>query len=595
MVMRHVKKCVHSILGRSDVTSRVIIGAVLVSVLTAGPAAGFPAEMTAVEGEPFPLVLLDPLEAEGDLSPPVASPERHEDGALGELPAWQILNWRINSDTTTQLQNEEQVAVNPLDPDNLVAVWRDFRLGYRRVGVGYTFDGGVTWHDELLVEPDYPRHSDPGVTVDADGNFYIVILAYTGSTAEENGLYVYRSEDGGVTWSDGVPAVNQVPNVFEDKELMACDRTGGFFDGNLYVAWARFGSSVDIMNVTSSDGGTSFGTPVLVNDESSVQWPCPVVGPDGTYYVAWVQFSTYEIRLDRSLSGGASFGTDVVVTDIAATSTTINGGITVFGFPAMDCDIFGGTHNGRLYIAYMDDLWGDYDIFMRYSDDHGTTWSAPVRINDDAIGSGRDQFHPWTCVSSDGVVNVVFYDRRNDPSNFLMDLYLTQSFDGGLTFEPNVRVTTVSSDPTAGSARAGLIGEYIGLAAATADRVHPVWTDTREGHQDVYTSIVDTTFVGVQEGGAVAALRLSAPRPNPMRREAQLHMVAPPGRAVAVTVCDVSGRVVRTLCAEPGRDGSCSVVWDGTDAAGGRVASGVYFVRASDGASSATAKLVHLR
>ena len=516
-------------------------------------------------------------------------------GTIEELPSWQISNWRINTDTTTEVQNEEQVAVNPLDPDNLVAVWRDFRLGYRRVGVGYTFDGGVTWHDSLLEEPAYPRHSDPGITVDADGNFYIVILAYTGSTSEENGLYVYRSEDGGVTWSDGVPAIDQVSNVFEDKELIACDRTSSFYNGNLYVAWARFGSTTDIMNVTSTDGGETWGDAVLVSDESSVQWPCPVVGPDGTYYVAWVQFSDYEIRIDRSLTEGASFGTDVTVTDIYATSTIINGGITVFGFPAMDCDITGGLWNGRLYIAYMDRVWGDYDIFMRYSDDHGSTWSAPERINDDVVGNGCDQFHPWTVVSNDGVVNVIFYDRRNDPSNLLMDLYLTQSFDGGLTFEPNIRVTTVSSDPTAGSTRAGLIGEYIGLAAATADRVHPVWTDTREGHQDVYTAIVDTTFVGVPDG-PLAGLRLSPPSPNPSRGDALLQLITAPGAGgVSVRVCDVSGRLVREFAVAPDTDGRCSLFWDGTDGSGERVASGVYFVRATDGSSVATGKLVRLR
>ena len=176
-----------------------------------------------------------------------------------------------------------------------------------------------------------------------------------------------------------------------------------------------------------------------------------------------------------------------------------------------------------------------------------------------------------------------------------MDVYLAQSFDGGLTFEPNVRVTTVSSDPTAGSSRAGLIGEYIGLAASSSSRVHPVWTDTREGQQDVYTSIVDTTFVGVPDGGAVATLHLFPPSPNPSRGDALLHLLAPPARAVTVTVCDVSGRLVRELRVVPGTDGTCSVVWDGADGAGESVASGVYFVRAADGASTATAKLVHLK
>jgi hypothetical protein len=549
----------------------------------------------SAEREPFPLASLDPLTGVDGTLLPVASRTTEAGGMLGELPAWQALNWRINSDLTTQVQNEEQVAVNPLDPDNLVAVWRDFRLGYRRVGVGYTFDGGITWHDSLLEEPSYPRHSDPGITTDSDGNFYVVILSYTGSTSEPNGLFVLKSEDGGVTWGDAVPAIDQVPNVFEDKELIACDRTASLYNGNLYVAWARFGSSTDIMSVTSTDGGASFGGAVTVSDESSVQWPCPVVGPDGTYYVAWVQFSDYEIRLDRSPSGGASFGTDITVTDIYATSTTINGGITVFGFPAMDCDITGGLWNGRLYIAYMDRTTGDFDIFMRFSDNHGSTWSAPVRVNDDAVWNGCDQFHPWTVVSEDGAVNVVFYDRRNDPTNFLMDVYLAQSFDGGLTFEPNVRVTTVSSDPTAGSGRAGIIGEYIGLAATSSSRVHPVWTDTRDGHQDVYTSIVDTAFVGVPDDGAIASLHLFPPSPNPSRGEALLHVLAPSGESVAVTVSDVSGRLVREFRVVPGADSTCSVVWDGADGAGERVASGVYFVRAADGVSQATTRLVHLK
>jgi hypothetical protein len=566
MSVRHVKNHSYSADGRSDVTARTILIVSLMLALAVGPAVGARGEGRA----PFPLASLDPLTGADEVLTPGPSRVPDVPDALGDLPAWQVLNWRINSDLTTELQNEEQVAINPLDPDNLVAVWRDFRLGHRRVGVGYTFDGGITWHDSLLEEPSYPRHSDPGITTDADGNFYVVILSYTGSTSEPNGL-------------------------FEDKELIACDRTGGMFDGNLYVAWARFGSVTEIMSVTSADGGASFGSAVTVSDESGVQWPCPVVGPDGNLYVAWVNYWPSEIRIDRSSSGGATFGTDTTVTDVYAASTTINGGIWVFGFPAMDCDITGGSLNGRLYVAYMDRVWGDYDIFMRFSDDHGVTWSAPVRVNDDAVGNGCDQFHPWTCVSADGVVNVVFYDRRNDPSNFLMDVYLAQSFDGGLTFESNLRVTTVSSDPTAGSGRAGIIGEYIGLAASSSSCVHPVWTDTREGHQDVYTSIVDTTFVGVPEEGAVATLHLFPPNPNPSRGDALLHLLAPSTRAVTLTVSDVSGRLVREFRVVPGTDGACSVVWDGADGAGERVASGVYFVRATDGVSAPTAKLVHLR
>ena len=99
----------------------------------------------------------------------------------------------------------------------------------------------------------------------------------------------------------------------------------------------------------------------------------------------------------------------------------------------------------------------------------------------------------------------------------------------------------------------------------------------------------------VPEGDGVATLRLSPPWPNPMRGEAILQMAAPSGSEVAVTICDVSGRVVRALRAEPGADGTCSVVWDGTDSVGGRVASGVYFVSMSPAGRNLRKKIVLAR
>ncbi|GAH47177.1 unnamed protein product, partial [marine sediment metagenome] len=111
-------------------------------------------------------------------------------------------NIKINDDTTTELQNEEQIVMNPKDTTNLVAVWRDFRLGYRQVAYGYSFDGGLTWNQDLFVEPQYIWDSDPGLTVDTAGNFYAVILSYTGSTYEPNGLFVFKSTNGGMSWGD---------------------------------------------------------------------------------------------------------------------------------------------------------------------------------------------------------------------------------------------------------------------------------------------------------------------------------------------------------------------------------------------------------
>jgi len=84
------------------------------------------------------------LEASGRQEPLIAREEHRLAEQMSAPPTLRLLsdweadrewdNWKINSDATVQVQNEQQVAVNPIDPDNLVAVWRDFRLGYRRVG-----------------------------------------------------------------------------------------------------------------------------------------------------------------------------------------------------------------------------------------------------------------------------------------------------------------------------------------------------------------------------------------------------------------------------------------------------------------------------
>jgi FlgD Ig-like domain len=359
------------------------------------------------------------------------------------------VNTRINTDTTSQLQNEQQIVANPTNPLNLVAVWRDFRLGYRQVGYGYSFDGGLTWTNPgLFVDPHYPRDSDPALTVSTDGVFYAMLLAYTGDTYESNGMLMYRSLDGGVTWEDRGFAVDGVQGVFEDKEFIACDRTNSFFSDRIYMVWARF-YDADIMCTATGNEGDSWTTAVTVSDESSNQFPTPAVGPEGTLYVAWTSYNESAIKFDRSGNGGTGFGTDLTVTSLYNPHPTLNGGIESPGHPAMDVDITGGEFNGRIYVAYLSrEGSGDYDIFIRHSDNHGNSWSSSRRINDDPFNNGKDQFHPWLTVDNMGIVSVVWLDRRQDSLNRQWHCYVSQSFDGGMTWTPNQQVSTAPSDPS---------------------------------------------------------------------------------------------------------------------------------------------------
>src|SRR5262249_50193616 len=114
-------------------------------------------------------------------------------------------------------------------------------------------------------------------------------------------------------------------------------------------------------------------------------------------------------------------------------------------------DRSGGAHNGRVYLVYVDrpsTSSFDTDIFTRFSDDDGTSWSTPVRVNDDAMGNGKSQFGPAIAVDqTTGNVAVTWYDTRNsDAANNTTQVFGTASFDGGVTWCPNIQISTGTSD-----------------------------------------------------------------------------------------------------------------------------------------------------
>jgi hypothetical protein len=138
--------------------------------------------------------------------------------------------------------------------------------------------------------------------------------------------------------------------------------------------------------------------------------------------------------------------------------------------------------------------------------DGGSTWSAPVTVNDnvDAAGAPTDQFQPSVAAVPGGAVAVAFYDRRqacpSDASilaadrgrdNFCIDTSLQAFKDTGAGAvpvgsnarisqfawdpeQPGQQVDGISQYPCAGhqdpcSKGRGFIGDYFGLAISNAN------------------------------------------------------------------------------------------------------------------------------
>lgn len=229
------------------------------------------------------------------------------------------LNSRVNSDQTAQLQNEEQACINPQDLQNYVAVWRDFRLGYRRVGTGYSTNGGGTWTDGLLPDMFYPWQSDPLLVVSDSGVFTAMVISF--DPMGEDGLLQVTSRDGGRSWRDSVWAVNAVQPVgFEDKEMLAQDNSPASpWHGSLYCAWTHFYGydPYDSTHIwlTVKRPGLPYGPPHVLSARTSNQWANVCTGPNGEVYVSWCGFQSNGLMFTRSMDGGDSWTAPWLIED----------------------------------------------------------------------------------------------------------------------------------------------------------------------------------------------------------------------------------------------------------------------------------------
>ncbi len=97
-----------------------------------------------------------------------------------------------------------------------------------------------------------------------------------------------------------------------------------------------------------------------------------------------------------------------------------------------------------------------------------------------------DRWQPWLSVDETGSLHVTFYDTRHSVDRTGVDLYYSNSADGGVTWSTPERVSTATS---ANLTDGQEFGDYNGLSVP-GDKVVSVWTDNRDGppnQRDVYS------------------------------------------------------------------------------------------------------------
>jgi len=382
-------------------------------------------------------------------------------------------------------QNEPSVRISRVNSNNVVAAWRDFRQGWqepsvvRRIGYSYSHDGGLTWSESQLLPdplPDHLSQSDPVVTSDSYGNFFISSTSRKPVTNYNRDMLLYRSTDNGETFELFSVAVPGSGGQGEDKEWIFNDpvETNPTYD-NIFIAWRSFGPSLGIKFRKSEDNGETWSSTENVGDTQSGQGANVCSGTDGKIHVVWLDGGIFT---DVSTDGGESFGPDKQIDSFWQNEH--------YSFPFICCDYSSKPTRGNLYIAYVKGNEGSDDVFFQRSTDGGATWmDFPMIINDVTT---NDQYWPCIMCDDNGRITVIYYDERTQPG--LMNAYLAYSDDAGDTWT-NV---LLSNAPFLGATPNGNVrfGDYIGVDAHDG-KIVPVWTDDRsfDYNQEIYTAIVD--------------------------------------------------------------------------------------------------------
>ena len=396
-------------------------------------------------------------------------------------------NMLVSDDERHRPQNETSVAINPANPNHILGGCNDYRGEDTSGGYYVSFDGGRTWQDDILPGLDeFDAAGNPSVVISREGEAWFCGIHFNRDN-DYGGIFVSHSEDGGLNWDDPSYLIVHRDGhnpPFEDKPYIAIDNTGGDYDGRLYVSWTRFGTG-QIYFSYPNDGGDNWSEPLRLYADRG-QGSVPVVNTDGELFVIWMDYSHNRLVGRCSTNGGESFGEIFAISDadrlpynLEPTEFRVN------SIPSVTIDLSNGEHSNRIYVAWADDRSEDADILMVWSDDDGDNWSEPLRINDDDFQNGIDQFFPWLAVDPiTGVLYAVWYDRRLDEDNIMIDLFGVR-WDGDGDLPENERLTSESFDPRIGRFNGRFIGDNNGIAAL-AGRAHPAWCDTRNNNQDIF-------------------------------------------------------------------------------------------------------------
>jgi hypothetical protein len=482
----------------------------------------------------------------------------------------------------------------------IAAAWMDDHApGGYHIFYTQSTDGGLTWSAPEKVDDRASGFYSKFVDIEFTPSG-IPVLVWEDDRNGESNINVYMSRrdpsGGGTPWTTNVPvnSAGSPPSnsYFMNPSLAVVD------ESRYFVAWTDWREGVlnQVYVRGTTNAGATWGSESRVSDglgfEPVAGDPCLIantgvaapIGAEILYCVTndWrgnVPGGRYpNVYFYRSSDGGATWSVGVRVNDIEPLYQQTSSHALV------------RAADGALVSGWLNASGPTSQFRSCYSTNEGTKWSASVRIDEPIPGSGGTGTFSSIAASEGGVAAV--FDLYETSWN----AYFRSSTDGGRTWiERSVRIDDDAANaPTSNPVVA--VGALGGVAAA--------WSDGRAPSTNwkIFATVGERSVTSVGGPGerAGTAMRLVA-TPNPFRAGAFVRlaliggggaddrMVAGASPAPEIALYDASGRRVRDLVLTDG-----AATWDGRDARGALVPSGVYWARA-DALPTARARFVLLR
>lgn len=334
---------------------------------------------------------------------------------------------------------------------------------------GRSTDAGRTWTTTWWVDSTGPSlwHSDPIILADDTG--YVHMFIQFSSILIRH----YLSVDSGQTWID---TVDVTVSGRVDKPW-AC-----YFGNEIYICWQDLSSgSRGIWFGKSTDCGRNWS---LQRIDFRTYLTGIDVSPSGILYV--VLRSGTGLHVFKSTDAGETWPDSLKKT--LDNQVSYSDG---YGDRAPLACIAAPTDD-NVFVTVVDDRHGNWDILYSRSTDAGETWTPLAILNDSTAGG---QCKGWVEADPYARLHFLWYHTPSWPTSAASwwSVRYQYSEDFGATISPSIRL-----NDTVFRSVSDFLGEYH-IIETDSNVARCVWTDGREGDNDLWFAEAELDSVGISE------------------------------------------------------------------------------------------------